>query len=216
MDSAPELHARLRAHHLEVTASLDPDPAFCPAQARALVLISPTGGDGFWPHLTTQPEWRDGAPDPLDRWSHRVLSGLARDGGGVTFFPSDGPPWPPFQRWATESGALWQSPVGMLVHARMGLWTSFRGALAVPFDVPMPPSENPCTRCADRPCVTACPVAALSPTRYDTDACHAHLDKPEGADCLSTGCRARRACPVSQSHARSPEQSAYHMSRFHR
>ena len=34
--------------------------------------------------------------------------------------------------------------------------------------------------------------------------------------CLTGGCLVRRACPVSQGYARLEEQSAYHMSRFHR
>ena len=44
-----------------------------------------------------------------------------------------------------------------------------------------------------------------------------HLGPSElGVECLTGGCLVRRACPLSQSYARLPEQSAYHMGQFHR
>lgn len=78
-----------------------------------------------------------------------------------------------------------------------------------------PPVARPCETCA-APCLTACPVGALTGAGYDLPACHAFLDRPEGAECLSAGCLVRRACPLSQSYARLPEQSGYHMRQFHR
>jgi ferredoxin len=213
--TAAELFAALDALGLVALAVSAPDPEFCPAEARSLVLIGPQGGAKWWGRVTASPEWADGAPDPIDRWSNRHLGALAARFGGAALFPSEGPPWPPFFRWALESGRVWQSPVGMLVHADQGLWVSFRGALALPFAVDLPEAANPCLTCAGKPCTTACPVKALSPKAYDTAACHAHLDRPEGRDCLTTGCAARRACPAGESHARMPEQSRYHMSRFH-
>jgi len=215
MEAASELAKALAAEGLLILGVTGPDPAFCPPWAQALALIGPQGGTGWWPRVTASPEWCDGHPDPLDRLSKRLLGALATRFGGAPLFPSDGPPWPPFFRWAQDSGRLWQSPVGMLVHPEAGLWVSFRGALALPFVVPLPAAANPCPSCPGQPCRSACPVGALSPTTYDTAACHAYLDTAPGAECLSQGCAARRACPLSQSHARLSEQSAYHMSRFH-
>ncbi|WP_417588757.1 ferredoxin [Pararhodobacter oceanensis] len=216
MASTADLISALGAEHLLALAALPADPEFCPAPLQSLVLIGPEGGAAWWELVTASPEWQDGAPDPIDRWSKRILDGIAARFGGMALYPSDGPPYPPFFRWAQDSGALWQSPVGMLVHADAGLWVSFRGALALPFTVTIPATPNPCLSCAEQPCLSACPVAALSKAKgYDIAACHAHLDRPAGADCLSEGCRARRACPASQSHARLAQQSAYHMSRFH-
>lgn len=211
----PDLLLALQEARLVALCSLPGDPEFYPAPQQTLVLIGPEGGVGWWNHVAAAPEWHDGCADPVDRWSKRILNALAEKFGGIALFPSDGPPYPPFFRWALQSGGLWQSPVGMLVHARAGLWASFRGALAVPFQVALPVSTNPCLTCPTQPCRTACPVAALSSTRYDTDACHGFLDTDAGKDCLSNGCLARRACPASQSHARLPDQSAYHMSQFH-
>lgn len=211
-----EVLAALRAEGLVALAVAPPDPEFCPSDTRALVLIGPAGGEGWWRRVTASAEWHDGAPDPVDRWSRRVLTALANRFGGTALFPSDGPPWPPFFRWALDSGQMWQSPVGMLVHADCGLWASFRGALALPLAITVPTAENPCKTCVNTPCTQACPVAALSPAVYDTARCHAYLDSTAGRDCMTHGCAARRACPAGESHARLPEQSAYHMSRFHR
>jgi len=213
--SAPDVLAALDAEGLTALAVTGPDPDFCP-EARALLLIGPQGGARWWSIVTASAEGQDGAPDPLDRWSLRILTAVAARFGGTAFFPSDGPPYPPFFRWALESDALWQSPVGMLVHADQGLWASFRGALALPFPVALPARANPCIPCATRPCTRACPVGALSPRAYDVPRCHAYLETPPGRDCLSRGCAARRACPAGESHARLETQSAYHMSRFHR
>ena len=209
------LHPLLDAAGLVALGSLAPDPAHCPPKARALVLIGPQGGARFWDIVTASSEWKDGAPDPLDRWSKRILGAIAAELDGAAIFPSDGPPWPPFMAWAKASGRAWNSPVGMLVHADAGLWLSFRGALALPFDVALPPAQNPCTDCA-RPCLTACPAHALTGAGYDVPACHAWLDRREGEICLSTGCQVRAACPVSKSHARLAQQSAYHMGQFHK
>ena len=133
-------------------------------------------------------------------------------------FPFTGPPYQPFLRWAIDSGRAWQSPAGMLVHDTSGLMVSYRGALRFqrPVALPTPPDAAPCATCVDQPCMTACPVNALSAARgYDVDACHGFLDSQAGQDCLSQGCKARRACPVSQRFERHPDQSALHMRSFH-
>ena len=145
---------------------------------------------------------------------------IAGSCGGTALFPSDGPPYPPFQRWAQATGRIWQSPAGLLVHAEAGLWVSFRGALALPFDLALPPAARPCDSCAGKPCLNACPVGALGAQAgglYDVPRCHDYLARPEGqGSCMARGCGVRRACPLSQSHARLEDQSAYHMRQFHR
>nr|WP_229583293.1 ferredoxin [Paracoccus sp. S-4012] len=167
--------------------------------------------------MVASPEWQDGEPNPVDRWSARVIGALAAGWDGRAVLPSDGPPYPPFQAWAVASGRAWVSPVGMLVHAWMGLWASFRGAVLLDAPCPAPPARPaPCETCPDRPCLSACPVGALGPAGYDLAACHGQLDRPGGADCMTAGCLARRACPAGQGYGRLPGQSAYHMRQFHR
>jgi hypothetical protein len=217
MTGLAEIEAHLAAHALSVLGGFHPGPAEdVPPGTATLLLVGPQQ-PGVWPHLTAQPEWTDGAPDPVDRWSRRVIGRLACDLGAKALFPFGGPPHRPFYSWALRTGRIWASPVRLLVHDEAGLMLSFRGALALKdrLDLP-PPPPNPCESCADRPCLTACPVAALTGEGYDLPHCHAYLDTTAGQGCMTAGCAVRRACPVSLRHARMPEQSAYHMGQFHR
>lgn len=179
-----------------------------------MVMLSPLE-PGFWAHLRSQPEFS--GPDPTDRWSTRVIGGLADTLGGSVFYPFGGPPYAPFIRWAERTGRAWPSPVGMLVHDTAGMMISLRGAILLPefLDLPQPPASSPCMGCA-QPCLTACPVGALGPQPYDVPACHNHLNNPKGTDCLTSGCLVRRACPISQRFGRDPAQTAHHMRHFHK
>lgn len=213
--AVPALEARLAEARLEVLGgfAVAEGEAGFPPGTRTLLMLGPKE-PGFWAHLQAQPEW--GAPDPVDRWSRRVIGRIACDLGAKALFPFGGPPWHPFHQWALRTGRVWDSPVRLLVHAGQGLMVSFRGALALREGVEVPPPvARPCEGCP-APCLTACPAGALTGAGYDLAACHGYLDRPEGRDCMTGGCRVRRACPVSQSYARLPAQSAYHMGQFHR
>ena len=148
---------------LAVMGAFHPDPDEL-SGVGTLVLLGPDE-PAFWPVFTTTPEYSDGAPDPLDRWSARVVGGLAD---------------------------------------RLGLPERF--------DLPTP-ATSPCDSCPDQPCRDACPVGALKGTWYDVDTCKADLDRA-GNDCMTLGCAARRACPVSQGLGRIAAQSAFHMRAF--
>ena len=180
-----------------------------------IVLLGPHE-PGFWAYFTAAQEYQDGQADPLDRWSKRVIGRLAANWGGVPVFPSDGPPYAPFLDWARKTGQAWQSPVGMLVHARAGLMVSYRGAVRLHGRLVLPETgSNPCESCAEQPCLSACPVGALnSGMEYDVPRCQTHIKSRSGTDCLSAGCLVRRACPVSQNYGRRPAQSAFHMRSF--
>lgn len=205
-----------RAVHLDIAGAFHPVPTdSCPVGTQTLVLLSPYE-PGFWPAFRASPEFRDGTAEPLDRWSRRVIGQLATDHAGEALFPFGGPPYQPFLRWASRSGRAWDSPVGLLVHDTAGLFISFRGALALPvrLDIPAEHGNSPCLSCTTRPCVSACPVGALGLQGYDVPACRAYIAGNSGADCMDSGCAVRRACPVSQSYGRLPEQSAFHMRAF--
>ncbi|MDO9526255.1 MAG: ferredoxin [Gemmobacter sp.] len=208
------ISAAAAGHRLAVMGGFHPGPEDgAPAGTRTLLLLGPME-PGHWDHLSAQPEMRDGRPDPVDRWSRRVIGRMACDLGGKAVFPFTGPPYHPFQRWAQATGRAWQSPVRLLVHDTAGLMVAFRGALALRDHLDLPATgPKPCDTCA-RPCLTACPAGALTGAGYDVPACHDWLDRT-GQECLSAGCLVRRACPLSQSYGRVSEQSAYHMRQFH-
>ncbi len=208
------LVAQVEALHLSVLGGFScDDEDGLPQGTRTLLLLGPRE-PGFWAHINASPEW-DGAPDPFDRWSRRVIGTLACDLGGKALFPFGGKPYHPFFNWAVRTGRIWQSPVRLLVHDEAGLMLSFRGALALRqrLDLPSAPAK-PCDTCA-KPCLDACPVGALGADGYNVPACHTYLDTTPGKDCMNAGCAVRRACPLSVAYARLPEHSAYHMRQFH-
>ena len=217
MTPAPDLEAiaaRARAGGLAVLGAFHPLPADCvPEGCATLVLLGPDE-PGFWPHFRASPEARDGGDHPLDRWSRRVVGGLAGAMGASALHPFGGPPHQPFIAWALRSGRAWASPVGLLVHDTAGLFVSYRGALAFAARIELPAAgRRPCDGCS-APCLGACPAGALTGAGYDVAACHAYLDTGPGAACMGRGCAVRRACPVG-SGRRVEAQSAFHMADFH-
>lgn len=202
-------------HRLEVLGGFPcEEEEGLPKGTRSLLLLGPAE-PGYWGHVTASTEWQDGAPDPIDRWSRRVIGGMACVLGAKALFPFGGAPYHPFYQWALRTGRVWDSPVRLLVHDQHGLMVSFRGALALKERVEVPRAERPCEACP-APCLTACPVGALDASGYDLPACHSFLDQPAGAQCLNSGCAVRRACPLPLVRARLTEHSAYHMGIFHK
>ena len=207
------LEVAAKAHHLEVMGACHAMPEDRLGSG-TIVLLGPLE-PGFWAYVTNQAEFRDGAPDPLDRWSNRATCELAEECGEQALLPF-GKPVRPFISWALRSGRAWISPVGLLVHDRAGLMVSYRGAILISERLKLPEvAHKPCHACTDKPCLTACPVGALSGEGYDLDACHTYLDTPAGLSCMTKGCAARRACPAGHSYGRVHAQSAYHMNHFH-
>jgi ferredoxin len=192
-------------------------PPLTDGRPAATVLLLGFIGSATWPVFAASPEARDARPDPLDRWSCRVIEGLASQLGAAALYPFGGPPYLPFQRWARRAEPVHPSPLGLLIHPDWGLWHSYRGALAFRERLDLPPREDrpsPCDGCAAKPCLTTCPVGAFTASGYDTAACVAHIGSAAGRDCIDEGCRARRACPVGAALRLVPEQAAHHMRAF--
>lgn len=211
-----EVQAGAAQRMLRIVAAYHPgpDPAL-PEGTGTLLMLGPHEPE-FWPAFTRSPEYTDGAADPMDRWSARVIGAWAEAIGAVPLFPFGGPPFLPFIRWARDSGWVHASPVGLLVHASEGLFLSFRGALAMRdrLDLP-PPPPSPCEICVTRPCLTACPVGALGGEGgYDVPRCKTFLRGPGNLSCMQGGCIVRLACPANRPHGRVPAHSAFHMHHF--
>ena len=76
--------------------------------------------------------------------------------------------------------------------------------------------ESPCLSCAEKPCLTACPVGAFTGEGYDVGACAAYLSTDDGKACLEDGCRARGACPLGERYIYQQDHLAFHMAAFKR
>lgn len=210
-----ELHAQAKARNLAILGGFHPDSGDqVPAGCKTLLLLGPNE-PGFWPAFISGPEWQSGVADPMDKWSSRVIGDWASDLGAQALYPFGGAPYLPFSSWATKTGRIHTSPIMLLVHDQAGLLVSFRGALSLPQHITLPKAPpNPCNSCIEKPCRTTCPVAAFDGKTYDVPACKKYLGTRDGTNCMSFGCGARLACPVSQSYPRRTEQSAYHMAMF--
>ncbi|MCC1494150.1 ferredoxin [Cognatishimia sp. F0-27] len=215
MTALSALDDAARAVGLAIRGAFHPVAEDDAGAAQTVLMLGPDE-PAFWPLFQASDEYCDGTANPLDRWSKRVVGGLAQSWGGEAVFPYDGPPYAPFIRWATRTGQTFPSPVGLLVHDRAGLFISFRGAVLLPQRLALPAGpQSPCLTCAETPCATACPVGALGPDQpYDVPSCRAHVSSAAGAECREGGCLVRRACPVSQRLGRQSAQSAFHMAAF--
>ncbi|MDR3496649.1 MAG: ferredoxin [Ancalomicrobiaceae bacterium] len=186
-----------------------------PADVATLVLLGWPASD-HWRIFTSSPEYADRTPNPLDRWTRRVVDALATDVGATPLYPFGGPPWQPFQAWAQRAGIARPSPIGLLIHPRYGLWHSYRAALAFARPVVLSPSEpadHPCDSCRDKPCLSACPVEAYGQTSFAVADCRTYVTA-HPADCLAVGCHSRDACPVGRGYRYGPEQIAFHQRAF--
>jgi hypothetical protein len=189
-------------------------------RAVAVVLVGVTG-QAMWPVFSDgRASVADrGGENPLDRWSEIVLDPIAAELGAMALYPSRAP-YQPFQSWAMRGEGLKASPLGLLIHPVYGLWHSFRGALAfaewgdesVDAADTRPAAPHPCDACAEKPCLTACPVGAINLDGFDVTRCRGYLASAEGqAGCMRGGCLARDACPVGVAYRYPQAQVRFHM-----
>ena len=189
--------------------------------AAAVALVGNVG-PGMWPVFSSSPEYHDGLAHPLDRWSQRVAAEMTERFGLQAVFPFRGPPYLPFQRWASLAEALEASPLGLLMHPEYGLWHAYRFALLLPEldtsesdSLAQPAKTQPiCSSCSVRPCLSTCPAQAISAAGYDVAACMQYLESDRDASCHRQGCMARAACPQAPASRYEDAQSCFHLKAF--
>ncbi len=174
-------------------------------------------GPAMWKVFSASKFANDGKPDPLDRWTRSVVQPVADQLNARALYPFLSKPdrdhWP-FQRWAHAGMGLKQSPPGLLIDPEYGLWHAFRAALVFEIITNLPkqkPTIHPCDECANKPCLTTCPVNAISAKTFDVTRCIAHVNSKRGNPCREKGCIARNACPVGRIHAYGDDQQTFHM-----
>jgi ferredoxin len=105
--------------------------------------------------------------------------------------------------------AGWHQPSPFMVgiDAEWGSWFAYRAAILADSDfLPFFPVDrrSPCTSCASKPCIAACPAGALENGEFSL-AKSVAWRKTENSPCQFT-CLAREACPVGSEHRYSAEQ----------
>jgi hypothetical protein len=193
----------------------DAVPPLAAGRPAATVLMVGNAGPAMWQRFAGQ---RFDGRSSLDDWTRDVLTAVAERFGARAVYPFDRP-FLPFQTWSMRAEPCHISPIRMLIHPTFGLWHAWRGALLFAGEIAWPEpvrAPSPCDSCRDRPCLSACPVAAFATSGYDVPRCHAHLAAPAGEDCMELGCRARRACPVGSGWRYVPAQARFHMEAFRR
>jgi len=218
-----DLETRLETFGLHLRGVLKPDAEeadLLQVEANSDVLIALIGniGSSYWPVFSQSLEYRDGQPDSLDRWSSRVAQQVAQEYRARAIFPFEGPPYYPFLRWAERAGALSQSPLGLMIHPRYGLWHSYRFGLLIS-QLQIADQQNNavaslCQKCATQPCLHSCPVDAFSDGGYDVGSCAAYLKQTGDALCHQQGCLARLACPVGEEYRYESAQHTFHLRAF--
>jgi len=209
------LDRALAPHGLAAVGVFHPEPGDGAPEGVATLALVGARGDALWRVFTASAEFADGAADPLDRWSRRVLEQVAAELDAQALFPFGGPPHQPFQRWAARGEPAFPSPVGMQVSAERGLWVSYRGALgfAGRLAIARPAPRAPCRGCP-APCQSACPVNAFAGGVYNVPRCVAHITSPAGAACRRQGCLVRHACPPGKAATPPGAQCGFHMEAF--
>jgi epoxyqueuosine reductase QueG len=175
-------------------------------------------GSSYWSVFVQSPEYQDGLPDALDRWSRRIAEALADEIGAKAFYPFEGPPYLPFLQWAKRAESLNQSRMGLMIHPQYGLWHSYRFGLLIPdmqvSEQQVTATQSPCESCETQPCLNTCPVGAFDANGYDVDRCAGYLKQTPDARCHQEGCLARLACPVGQSYRYQSDQHCFHLRAF--
>ena len=191
------------------------------ADAHRSAIVIGNGGGAFWSayraHAAAHPDFA-ARPHPLDDFTaevmrERILPLAARAGVAADLrlpFRDDDPPLS-FVHLAEAAGLGRRSLLAVLIHPEFGPWIALRGALLVDADLTAarPAAHfDPCSGCVERPCITACPAAAVShPGGWDVGRCIDHRIA-HASDCPDR-CEARVACVYGRAH-RYPADAMMH------
>ncbi|MCB1913309.1 MAG: hypothetical protein H6950_12905 [Zoogloeaceae bacterium] len=147
--------------------------------------------------------------DPIDDFSlHAVHTWFAEQFGKaprLTLYPGDAPL--DLQGLGQLAGWHHPSPFKVGINQDWGSWFAYRVALLADTALPVTEarhSPSPCQGCAGKPCIMACPAAAMSDGDFDLERCIAYRRTP--ASRCAAGCVARIACPVGTQHRYDDEQ----------
>lgn len=169
------------------------------APYRQLVLIG-NAGSALWRAVDAA---RLKTDDPIDEFSARAVADwfTRHHGEAARMQLYPGAAAVDLQALGALAGWHHPSPFRVGINDRFGTWFAYRVAMLANSRIPPTrpwTSASPCTGCATRPCIAACPAKALSPETFSLDACIEYR-RTDGSRCAAT-CVARLQCPVGLPH----------------
>lgn len=150
--------------------------------------------------------------EAIDSYSRHVVSRFCNHHlEGKAFrliYPSNHPVG--LQSLGKLAGWHHDSPFRIGINQQWGSWFAYRAAVLA--DSNFEPTSkqqgpSPCTDCASKPCITACPAKALE-NDFSLQACLDYRKRPD-SQCKDR-CLARMTCPVAKQHQYTLEQINYH------
>lgn len=203
--------AEVRAYDARVPARLRLGPRW--PWARSAIVVG-SGGPAFWNAFVAGGRAAAASAHPLDAFAERCFEERALELLGdlepVAVYPHDASPVS-FVHLAESAGLGVRSLLGVLIRPDFGPWFALRAAALVSAELPpsAPLAFDPCPSCA-KPCVTACPAAAVrGSSGWDVPSCAAH--RLAAGDC-GDGCHSRLACVYGQEHRYPIEAMRHHQS----
>ncbi len=187
----------------EITATLGATAGF-----HQLILLG-HGGKRLWECVEAAGGVGD---DPVDNYCARVVAdwfAAELPGHGYrTVYPGSAPV--SLQRLGALAGWHHPTPFMVGIDPEWGPWWAYRAVVLA--DTEFCPSRpvdrsSPCTGCQARPCVTACPAAAMDGGSFALEKCIAYR-KRDDSKCIHT-CLARLACPVGSEHRYGDDQLSH-------
>ena len=198
----------LNRHAVFNVADLPDDIAGDTTDYRQLILIG-HGGKMLWEAVTKSGV---GGANPIDDFTVRTIrqwmAEFQPDNRYAILYP--GPQPVALQQLGTLAGWHHASPFMVGIDAEWGTWYAYRAVvLADTHFAPSPAVDriNPCAACQTRPCIAACPAAAMADGTFSLQKCVAWR-KQADSPCAFT-CLARVACPVGSDHRYCTAQLAH-------
>ena len=172
---------------------------------RQLILIG-HGGKSLWEAVKASGMRSE---NPIDDFSVRTVGQWFAEQFPDTACEIIYPGNIPTDLQALGSIAGWHhaSPFMLGINQEWGTWFAYRVVLLAATDLepsrPLP-GESPCARCADTPCITACPAGAMDDGGFALNKCIDYR-REASSRCKAT-CVARLSCPVGSAHRYGDEQ----------
>ena len=175
------------------------------------LLLTGHGGRLFWQKL--QAVGMETA-DPVDTFSTQLTIQFITDYLGnpphLLLYPF-GDYLVPLTQLGEWVGWSHPSPIGQGISEQFGVWFAYRTAVLLNGNFPTTPriqTTSPCQSCAEKPCITACPVGAAQEDTFHITPC-VNFRLSDHSPCADR-CLARLACPVAPEHRYTLSQIQYH------